>query len=85
MTNSILTDKPLSILLSLRTVKASQHNMVTSFNERFGKDIHFGLIKVNRPMSPEAKNLNSANIAASIVQLYEQEKGGWELMIRIDE
>lgn len=71
------------MLLSLSITKASQQNMMVAFNEAFGKDIHFGVIKVCGPVSPEEKVRNPTNIAAKAVELYEQKKGSWELMVSL--
>lgn len=79
VTNSHLPEQPMSILLSLSMSKASQQNMIIGLHEAFGKDIHFGVIKVCGQVSPEKAQLNPTNIAEKAVALYEQKKGSWEL------
>ena len=59
--------------------------MVMSFNEAFGKDIHFGVIKVCGIVAPENPQLNPTNIAEKAVALYEQQKGAWEVTTVIKE
>lgn len=75
----------MAVLLSLSMSKASQQNMMMAVNEAFGKEIHFGLVKVCGEVSPECKNLNPTNIAEKAVALFEQEKGSWGLMTVIEE
>lgn len=80
VTGTWLAEKPLPALLSLSAVKASQQNMVMSFHEAFGKDIHFGLIKVMEIVKPDAKGTNPTNIARKTLELYQQGTAEWELM-----
>ncbi|KAI6863144.1 hypothetical protein KC343_g4806 [Hortaea werneckii] len=80
VTGTWLAEKPLPALLSLSAVKASQQNMVMSFHEAFGKDIHFGLIKVMGVVKPDAKGTNPTNIAQKTLELYKQERAEWELL-----
>ena len=63
------------ILLSLSMSKASQQNMMMSFNAAFGEDIHFGIIKVCGVVAPGSLHLNSTNIAKKAVALHEQRRG----------
>jgi len=85
VTNSLLPEEPIPYLLSLSMSKASQQNMMVSLEAAFGKDIHFGLIKVGGIVAPENKYLNPTNIAKQAVQLFEQEKGAWKLQVIIKE
>ncbi|KAI7377563.1 hypothetical protein KC336_g19528, partial [Hortaea werneckii] len=70
VTGTWLVEKPLPALLSLSAVKASQQNMIMSLHEAFGKDIHFGLIKVMGVVKPDAKGTNPTNIARKTLELY---------------
>ena len=75
----------MSFLLSLSMSKASQQNMIMALDEAFGKDVHFGVIKVCGQVAPENAQLNPTNIAEKAVALYEQKKGSWELTTSIRE
>ena len=75
----------MAILLSLSMSKGSQQNMIMSLDEAFGKDIHFGVVKVCGQVAPENAQLNPTNIAEKALALYEQEKGSWELTTSIRE
>ena len=72
VTGTWLAESPLPVLLSLSAVKASQQNMVMSFHEAFGKDIHFGLIKVMGVVKPDAKGTNPTKIAQKTLELHRQ-------------
>ena len=85
MTNSHLPETPLPFVVSLSMSKASQQNFVLNLHEAFGKDIHFGLVKVCGVVAPENAQLNPINIANKAVALYEQDKGAWETMTFIKE
>ena len=65
--------------------KASQQNMVLSLDQAFGKDIHFGVIKVSGIVAPENKYLNPTYIAEKALTLYEQERSAWEVLTYIKE
>ncbi|KAI6791593.1 hypothetical protein KC361_g7220 [Hortaea werneckii] len=80
VTGTWLAENPLPALLSLSAVKASQQNMVMSLHEAFGKDIHFGLIKVMGVVKPDAKGTNPTNIARKTLELYRQGRAEWELL-----
>ncbi|GAB1735780.1 hypothetical protein NU219Hw_g5125t1 [Hortaea werneckii] len=80
VTGTWLAEKPLPALMSLSAVKASQQNMVMSFHEAFGKDIHFGLIKVMGVVNPDAKETNPTKIAQKTLELYRQGRAEWELL-----
>lgn len=75
----------MDIFLSLAMSKASQQNMMTSLNQAFGKDVHIGVVKVCGNVAPENKYLNPTYIANKAVELYEQDKAGWELKTSIRE
>lgn len=83
VTGTWLSDKPLPALLSLSAVKSSQENMVKSFHDAFGEEIHFGLVKVMGVVKPDAKGTNPSKIAEKTVELFMQEKAKWELMIYV--
>ena len=75
----------MSILLSLSMSKASQQNMIMGLHEAFGKEIHFGVVKVCGQVAPEKAQLNPTNIAEKAIALYEQPKGSWQLTTVIQE
>jgi len=85
VTNSHLPETPMPFLVSLSMSKGSQQNFVLNLHEAFGKDIHFGLVKVCGVVAPENAQLNPINIANKAVTLYEQDKNGWETMTFIKE
>ena len=85
VTNSFLPEQPIPVLLSLSMSKAGQQNMLMSLQQVYGKEIHFGLIKVMGQVAPENAQLNPTNIAQKALELYEQEKEKWELMTHIAE
>jgi hypothetical protein len=80
-----LVEAPLPVLISLSAAKAGQQNLVESLSIAFGDDIHFGLVKVNGLVKPEANNMNPRNIAEKIVEFYEQPKGAWKLKTEIND
>jgi hypothetical protein len=84
VTNSHLPWDPVPQLLSLSLVKASQRNMVQSFQRAFGDSgIHVGLISVEGSVTPENKVLNPTTIAEKAVEFWEKkEKGKLEVNIR---
>ncbi|OAG09256.1 NAD(P)-binding protein, partial [Paraphaeosphaeria sporulosa] len=72
VTNSFLPRAPIPQLLSLGLAKASQRNMVHSFNLAFGESgVHAGLINVGGVVAPENKNLNPKNIAEKAFEFFE--------------
>jgi hypothetical protein len=85
VTNSHLPETPVPVLVSLSMSKAGQQNLVLNLHEAFGKDIHFGLVKVCGSVGPENAQLNPTNIANRAVALYEQDRGAWEVMTSIVE
>jgi hypothetical protein len=55
---------PMLQLLSLSLVKAAQANMVESLSRAYSdRGVHVGLIPVEGPVAPEARNLNPQSIA----------------------
>ncbi|KAL1608140.1 hypothetical protein SLS60_003079 [Paraconiothyrium brasiliense] len=76
VTNSFLPQTPVPQLLSLSLVKASQRNMVHSFNLAYAESgVHAGLITVGGVVAPENKNLNPKNIAEKTYAFYEAADG----------
>ncbi|MBO1764878.1 SDR family NAD(P)-dependent oxidoreductase, partial [Escherichia coli] len=76
VTSSHLPWDPLPALLSLSLVKASQKNMVESFQRAFGDSgVHIGLIYVEGTVTPENKVLNPETIAQRTVAFWESGKG----------
>ncbi|KAF2676717.1 short-chain dehydrogenase/reductase-like protein SDR [Lentithecium fluviatile CBS 122367] len=76
VTNSHLPWDPVPSLLSLSLVKASQRNMVQSFNRAFGgSGIHVGLISVEGVVAPENKELNPVNIGEKVWEFFEGGEG----------
>ncbi|KAK7184330.1 short-chain dehydrogenase reductase sdr [Paraphaeosphaeria sporulosa] len=76
VTNSFLPRAPIPQLLSLGLAKASQRNMVHSFNLAFGESgVHAGLINVGGVVAPENKNLNPKNIAEKAFEFFEAGEG----------
>jgi hypothetical protein len=64
VTNSAPPWDPMPQLLSLSLVKAAQANMVESLSRAYSdKGMHVGLIHVEGPVAPEARNLNPQSIA----------------------
>ncbi|KAH8725265.1 hypothetical protein GQ44DRAFT_707436 [Phaeosphaeriaceae sp. PMI808] len=85
VTNSHLPWDPLPQLLSLSLVKASQRNMVQSFNRAFGESgVHAALISVEGVVTPENKVLNPITIAERTVEFWEKGVVG-ELEIHLSE
>lgn len=76
VTNSHLPWDPIPQLLSLSLVKASQRNMMQSFNRAFAESgVHIGSIHVEGVVAPENKVLNPKTIAKRIVAFWESGKG----------
>ncbi|KAF2446580.1 short-chain dehydrogenase/reductase-like protein SDR [Karstenula rhodostoma CBS 690.94] len=76
VTSSFLPREPVPQLLSLSLVKASQRNMVHSFNLTFQESgVHVGLINAGGVVAPENKNLNPKNIAEKAYAFYESGEG----------
>jgi hypothetical protein len=84
VTNSHLPWDPLPQLLSLSLVKASQRNMVQSFNRAFSESgVHIGLITVEGEVKPENKVRNPKTIAEMTVEFWEKGvDGGLEVNVR---
>lgn len=84
VTNSHLPWDPVPQLLSLSLVKASQRNMVRSFNRAFSDSgVHVGLISVEGEVKPENKVRNSTTIAEMTVAFWERGvEGGLEVNVR---
>ena len=73
VTNSHLPWDPVPQLLSLSLVKASQRNMVQSFNRALSDSgVQIGLITVEGVVAPENKVLNPKTIAERIVEFWEK-------------
>ncbi|KAL1793661.1 hypothetical protein ACET3X_008643 [Alternaria dauci] len=76
VTNSHLPWDPVPQLLSLSLAKASQKNMIESFNRAFGgSGVHIGLVHVEGPVAPENKVLNPKTIAERAVAFWERGEG----------
>lgn len=75
----------MAVLQSLSSSKAYQQNMMMAFEEAFGKETHYGVIKVCGQVAPENKYLNPTYIAGKAVELYEQDKKAWELLAYVKE
>ncbi|CAN9409591.1 unnamed protein product [Alternaria alternata] len=76
VTNSHLPWDPIPQLLSLSLTKASQKNMVESFNRAFSDSgVHIGLIHIEGSVAPENKVLNPKTIAERTIAFWEGEKG----------
>ncbi|KAL6708127.1 hypothetical protein ACN47E_003311 [Coniothyrium glycines] len=76
VTNSALPWDPVPQLLSLSLVKASQKNMVESFQREFSASgVHIGLIFVEGAVAPANSNLNPRNIAEKTVEFWERGTG----------
>lgn len=78
VTNSHFPESPLPVLMSLSLAKAGQWNMMMSLDQAFGKDVHFGLVRVCGAVAPENQNLNPTNIAKKAVELWEQDRAAWK-------
>ncbi|KAI4686427.1 uncharacterized protein J4E84_005706 [Alternaria hordeiaustralica] len=76
VTNSRLPWDPVPQLLSLSLVKASQKNMVESFNRAFSNSgVHIGLVYVEGVVAPENRVLNPKTIAERTVKFWEDGEG----------
>jgi short-subunit dehydrogenase len=76
VTSSHLPWDPVPQLLSLSLVKASQKNMVESFNRAFADSgVHIGLIYVEGSVALENKVLNPKTIAEKTVAFWEGGEG----------
>ncbi|OAL51031.1 short-chain dehydrogenase/reductase-like protein SDR [Pyrenochaeta sp. DS3sAY3a] len=76
VTNSHLPWDPVPQLLSLSLIKASQRNMVQSFNRAFSDSgVHVGLINVEGTVTPDNKVLNPKTIAERTVAFWEKGEG----------
>jgi hypothetical protein len=84
VTNSHLPWDPVPQLLSLSLVKASQRNMVQSFNRAFTESgVHVGLVSVEGEVKPENKVRNPKTIAEMTVAFWEKGvEGGLEVNVR---
>ena len=82
-TSSHFPEQPMPILLSLSVAKAAQQNLLVGLHEAFGKDIHFGVIKVCGPVSESDGVFNPENIARTAVELFEQEREDWRWKVEI--
>jgi hypothetical protein len=65
-------------------VKSAQRALVLSLNAEY-PDVHVALLSVGGRVSPDAKNLNPANIADYAWELYQQKKGEWKREAEIHE
>ncbi len=65
--------------------KASQQNVMLALDGAFGKEIHFGVVRVHGVVGPEYPNRNPTNIAEKAHDLYEQKKGEWKFKVDITE
>lgn len=59
-------------------VKSAQRALVLSIHDKYGKDVHVGLLSIGGVVSPDAKNLSPENIADRAWAWYKQPKGHWE-------
>lgn len=73
----MLYKEPLPDLVSLSMSKTAQRALVLSINSKY-KDVHVALLSIGGVVSPEARNLNPANIAAHAWRLYSQPRGKWQ-------
>ncbi|EME39072.1 hypothetical protein DOTSEDRAFT_75683 [Dothistroma septosporum NZE10] len=79
---TMLYKEPVPDLVSLSMVKSAQRALVLSIHDKYGKDVHVGLLSVGGVVSPEAKNLSPENIADRAWEWYKQP---WEKWAREEE
>jgi len=82
VTSSTLIHQPFAPVFSLSMAKAAQASLVKLLAEENKGVVHIALITISGQVSPEEEVNNPANIAAKFWQLYEQEKGSWELEMK---
>lgn len=62
VTSSVLPQHPIPQLFALSLVKAAQRNLMQSLSLTYASQgVHFGLINVGGPVSPEHETWNSTN------------------------
>jgi len=82
--SGLLHIEPVPDLFSLSLVKAAQRNLVQSLHAVYQpQDIHVGLVLVGGEVSPEMKELNPTRIAEKTWELFDQDRAGWELEVKM--
>ena len=56
-----------------------------SLNKQFGGDVHIGLVSVEGQVSPDKAHMSPKVIAERAWELYDQEKGAWEVDVEVKE
>jgi NAD(P)-dependent dehydrogenase (short-subunit alcohol dehydrogenase family) len=85
VTNSLLYKNPLTFVVFLTITKTSQRSLVQMLDMEFGKEVHIGLINVDGEVGPQMKYRNPTYIAEKAWEMYDQEKGKWDLEVTIQE
>ena len=82
VTSSALIHQPFTPVFSLSMAKAAQASLVKLLAAENEGVVHVALVTVGGQVSTEEKVNNPANIASKFWDLYEQEKGRWELEMK---
>ena len=82
ITSGAIAHRPLAPAFSLSMAKAAQANFARLLAEENKGIVHVALVTIGGPVSPKEEINNPKNIAGKFWELYQQEKGQWELEMR---
>ena len=82
VTSSALIHRPFAPVFSLSMAKAAQASLVKLLAAENEGVVHVALVTVGGPVSAEEEVNNPPNIAGKFWELYEQERGSWEVEMR---
>lgn len=86
VTSGGLYREPIHFLFSLSAGKAAQHNLVSSFHQKFEPRIHIALIPISGVVKDDAKVTTAQAVAEEFWGLYVQKKGaGGKLQVEMED
>ena len=82
VTSGAIIHQPFAPVFSLSMAKAAQANMTKLLAEENKDVVHVALVTVAGQVLMEEKVSNPPNVASKFLELYEQEKGNWEIEMK---
>lgn len=83
ITSSPIIYQAFAPVFSLSMAKAAQANLAKFLAQENKDVVHVALVMIGGPVSPEEPINNPKNIADTVLELWKQEKGKWQLEINV--